>query len=343
MPRLDPTLSAHYDKMRGGDWYEKYNDTPEHPHGGTPHRGLDILGLRDLGIPFKHRPEHDVESCVWTLISVLLHVVPKGTPTHEVTNPTNDYTKMFGDVHAHTINSGTKVDETREHTLLVFYNAWQAAFLGPMKSQSLCKLLNIGIQVFPEYAWMATPPRHVDHLHEAVQRLILSYLVANADNDIELDPQLSRDPGMKALEFIAPDVNTDGTRMKRRTASEAINSATRTRSRDSSVVVDDGAAVGRRGLKRRTTTPGAAPRLKHRKIADDGAFPPPPVKPARSQSGASRQGRTGVSVRRTRLRRAAAMQKVPPKMQNTATGVGGDPGDGHIEGSHPSSSKGPPL
>ena len=46
----------------------------------------------------------------------------------------------------------------------------------------------ISRQVAPSYALMETPPPRPEHLHEAMQRIILNYLVEHADKDIELDP-----------------------------------------------------------------------------------------------------------------------------------------------------------
>ena len=49
-------------------------------------------------------------------------------------------------------------------------------------------LFEIAEHVHPTYPLMETPPPHPDHLHEAMQRIILNYLVAHRDNDIPLDP-----------------------------------------------------------------------------------------------------------------------------------------------------------
>ncbi|OSC96926.1 hypothetical protein PYCCODRAFT_1428812 [Trametes coccinea BRFM310] len=49
-------------------------------------------------------------------------------------------------------------------------------------------LASLATHVFPSYTVMTPPPPHDDHLHEAMQRLILQYLVDNLDTPIPLLP-----------------------------------------------------------------------------------------------------------------------------------------------------------
>lgn len=59
---------------------------------------------------------------------------------------------------------------------------------------------SIAEQVSPEYAyWPVQPPE--DHLHEAIQRLILQYLVDHRDSDIALDPDNLRPTQSRAQEM----------------------------------------------------------------------------------------------------------------------------------------------
>ena len=65
--------------------YELYNDTGGTSHGGTSAMeqgyGIDDT-LKDMPT-FFHRPEHDVESIYWSMVSVLLRVRPTTFPKSE--------------------------------------------------------------------------------------------------------------------------------------------------------------------------------------------------------------------------------------------------------------------
>ena len=79
MPQLSERAHALYIRAHGTDRYERYSDTNATPHGARPPILFGVLKVPE----FCHRPEHDVESIYWSMISALLHVRPvddKGEP-----------------------------------------------------------------------------------------------------------------------------------------------------------------------------------------------------------------------------------------------------------------------
>lgn len=179
MPQLSERAHALYIRAHGTDRYERYSDTNATPHGARPPILFGVLKVPE----FCHRPEHDVESIYWSMISALLHVRPvddKGEP--EVWE---DFAEAWQVLLTHRIpkaNQGYK--DPRLLLLSQEETDWPKLFIGDMKG--LGPLLSaISVQVRGEYA-LCGDGLLSDHLHEAVQRLILQYLVDH--DDIPLDP-----------------------------------------------------------------------------------------------------------------------------------------------------------
>ncbi|TBU25404.1 hypothetical protein BD311DRAFT_790439 [Dichomitus squalens] len=189
MPRLTDDALNLYIAVHGQERYDRYNDQPGAPecHGGRPPTE-NPDDVDDAKLPaFVHRPEHDVESVYWTMVYALLGVQP-------VASPREDYAShACADVWKILLSHDIPDDEPddAEETRGVIINArkskWLRLFCRDMQDVAVL-MWRISQHVRSEYAlWEGRLKR--DHLHEAVQRLILQYLVDHRDNPIELDPE----------------------------------------------------------------------------------------------------------------------------------------------------------
>ncbi|KAI9064958.1 hypothetical protein FKP32DRAFT_1675185 [Trametes sanguinea] len=187
MPELSGEAKKLYTKLYGKDRYNKYLDTHDTVHGGVPPlETLSASAARARQMTFYHLWEYDAESVFWTMYAALLRVVPKTSPkeSEQSQDRLNRNWKMF---YEHTIPRGCERDDTRNPLLDADEEKIAASLLPAMQEVALL-IYNIARHVYPSYAVMTPPPPHEDHLHEAMQRLILQYLVDHRDNPIPLVP-----------------------------------------------------------------------------------------------------------------------------------------------------------
>ncbi|KAI0753628.1 hypothetical protein C8Q74DRAFT_1305899 [Fomes fomentarius] len=228
MPELIPAARELYDKLHGPERYKLYEDVP----GVTIHGGIPpppTMDTTDLELPpgFRHKLEYDAESTFWTTAAALLQVQPaKGMDTSITCG---NLKAMWAEFERHTIGErGVDQTDSREAAFLGrMLPGYANAFL-PCMQDVAALLFHMAQQVRPSYGLMSTPPPHDDHLHEALQRLILNYLVEHRDNDIELTPGVTRStngiPGSR------------GTKRTREIVAEELRGAKRPmRSKDSSM------------------------------------------------------------------------------------------------------------
>ncbi|KAI0657468.1 hypothetical protein C8Q70DRAFT_268210 [Cubamyces menziesii] len=194
MPSLAGKAKELYLKAYGNARYDQYNDFPGGPtfHGGTPRPGdddeLDEIAYR---LPFRHRWEHDAESVFWAMYSILLRVRPQNGKETPSTRASAKY--VWGILQRHRIpGSGRRgVYDERELILERSKKNFVSSFLPAMVDVAHL-LQSIAVQVNPSYALMDPLPPFEDHLHEAMQRLILQYLVDHEDEPIPLTPGVLR-------------------------------------------------------------------------------------------------------------------------------------------------------
>ncbi|CDO68436.1 hypothetical protein BN946_scf184707.g17 [Trametes cinnabarina] len=164
-----------------------FSDGPRTIHGGVPPLEMDEeIEARAQDLPFYHRWEYDAESVFWAMYSVLLRVVPVASPT-ETASSQKGLNKAWKVLYEHAIPDETGEIDVRD--LLLAESALQITprFLPAMKGV-VSLIVSLAKHVFPSYAVMTPPPPHDDHLHEAMQRVILQYLVDNLDKPIPLIP-----------------------------------------------------------------------------------------------------------------------------------------------------------
>ncbi|KAI0634298.1 hypothetical protein C8Q77DRAFT_1157138 [Trametes polyzona] len=201
MPLMCEEAKSLYVKVHGEDRYTRYNDTRETCHGGIrPAEEEAMLDAVLVPVEFYHRWEYDAESVFWTMYSVLLRVLPEGTTVqddevHEAM--VNDW-KSLRD---HTIpdKPNRRKPDSRNAIIEARLPDFVAAFMPEMRDVALM-LWRIAKQVWPTYAQMSPLPPYEDHLHEAMQRLLLDYLVTHRDRDIPLQPGVLRNTGGKVEE-----------------------------------------------------------------------------------------------------------------------------------------------
>ncbi|KAI0807935.1 hypothetical protein C8Q74DRAFT_1230133 [Fomes fomentarius] len=225
MPELQGEALDLYIAARGREHYESYNDSdniPEPPqnvkdaaekipevlalwqnakanpsfHGGFPPPYQEVSDLPKEKIPkFYHRPEHDVESVFWTSFSVLSRVHP-AKYAREKGVPAALYT-VWDIFDKHRISDTPCIDADRRRTILSRrLDSWLSDYEPFPEMRDLGKLLyDLSLQVRPEYAvwdWNGGEQPRPDHLHEAVQRIILQYLVDHQDKDVRLNNKILR-------------------------------------------------------------------------------------------------------------------------------------------------------
>ncbi|KAL7284899.1 hypothetical protein ACG7TL_002213 [Trametes sanguinea] len=161
MPELSGDAHDLYLNLRGERRNQKYRDRPGTVHGGVPPLETDEeIEARARELPFSHRWEYDADGdpaaasqthldATWTLLSE--HFIPSNPGQRDPRDP-----------------------------LL----AESAAQVAPR----LLPAMAGAAPLLPSYTVMTPPPPHDDHLHEAMQRLILQYLVDNLDKPIPLIP-----------------------------------------------------------------------------------------------------------------------------------------------------------
>ncbi|CAL1712261.1 unnamed protein product [Somion occarium] len=177
MPELTERAKELYLAAYGQEKYSQYCDK-----NGTFHAGREVQEDDDICVrPFLHKPEHDAESVFWVLIWYCLRALPKGCDeewTVEISNAWKD----LSDHHL-----------GRPETRGDFFKFTAQEYKGILHSKlsSLAPLLHsLAAQVFPDYEYLKpTPPE--DHLHEAMRRLLLQFIVG-MDDPIELTPGVSR-------------------------------------------------------------------------------------------------------------------------------------------------------
>ncbi|KAH9903419.1 hypothetical protein C8Q73DRAFT_51940 [Cubamyces lactineus] len=199
MPLLVGKAKELYLNAYGNSRYEQYNDNPDGPtfHGGYPRPG-DEDELCELAerLQFHHRWEHDAESVFWAMYSILLRVHPQNAEETPLSKRQAEY--AWDILKKHVIpkrnvdGSGFcgRYDE-RQVLLHHYRKIFSSAFLPAMRDVAFL-LHSIAAQVNPTYALMKPCPPFEDHLHEAMQRLILQYLVDHEDEPIPLTPGVLR-------------------------------------------------------------------------------------------------------------------------------------------------------
>ena len=191
MPELTGDALHRYNAVHGPARYDKYPPEPTvggaKQHGFTPPPICDYAWF-ESNVKYVHRPEHDVESVFWTMLYALLLVKPAdGKPEKYAST---SFSEIWGFLDSHSI----KEDAGTDCRNIIFDqrgSIWIDAFDGCMRDVAvmLCK---IGNQVKTEWAFWEDSASVPDHLHEAVQRIILQYLVDHWDDDVALLPGQTR-------------------------------------------------------------------------------------------------------------------------------------------------------
>ncbi len=181
MPALTGEAKLLYVQAYGQERYDQFAEkSPFTCHGAIPPSDLP----KPLPM-FVHRPCHDAESIFWTMFAAILHAQPaSGTREPWASKRVADLWKKL---HEHEIpDNPADYDDHREDIFHTLALPW-ARYFHPDLRDVAQLLYDIRCQVAPEYEyWTPRPPD--DHLHEALQRLILQYLVDHRDKDISLDP-----------------------------------------------------------------------------------------------------------------------------------------------------------
>ena len=191
MPELSGEARRLYEKVHGAERYRLFQDAEGTIHGGSI-RSNEAVG--DLE-PFTHKPEYDAESVFWSALSAIIRVQPSDDVETD--------TSMLALADAWEALERHKINEQNPHRRRVM-DFREYVFLNHPLPEDYCDLLlpsmeavgvllhKIAQQVAPSYPMMAKPPPRADHLHEAMQRHILEYLVEHRDKDIPLDPTRMR-------------------------------------------------------------------------------------------------------------------------------------------------------
>ncbi|KAI0765404.1 hypothetical protein C8Q74DRAFT_1432277 [Fomes fomentarius] len=172
MPELSPEARELYDKVHGPDCYDYFKEAElDIVHGGVPPKDKKHSTTKQL--PFFHKPEYDAESVFWSTLSALLRVQPDAEEDDGIASEAMiEHWQVIG------FKRPMVAESSEDYLELVL----------PCIKDVGSLLYQLAEQVAPSYALMKTPPPRWDHLHEAMQRLILDYLVEHRDKDIKLNP-----------------------------------------------------------------------------------------------------------------------------------------------------------
>jgi hypothetical protein len=152
--------------------YNSFSDAPGKFHGGT--------NLDEATECFLHQPRHDVESVFWTIVSSVVRFILKNAPPEPTTNA--QLAVAIDHLDSHVIMSDKPdswtgmVDWETESFRTALHPG--LALLAPMLS-AMCAQIRL------EYSYISPPPWK-EHLHEAMQRLLLQWIVDMESNPIPL-------------------------------------------------------------------------------------------------------------------------------------------------------------
>lgn len=147
MPTLSPIAEKTYIRAYGQKAYNDYNDSA-----GTVHGRPYISEEDDVVEPaFFHRPDHDVESVFWVLLTTLLHAQPQEVTPDVDLSP---YMRACRKLDDHIIEENADAD-ARDKLLDTNAKAFEK-MLDP-KLKSLAPMLHrMARQIRPEYAYLST-------------------------------------------------------------------------------------------------------------------------------------------------------------------------------------------
>ena len=133
---------------------------------------------------FYHRPDHDVESFFWVLLTSLLRAQPKNS--EDDANLVR-YRQAYDVFLQHSIRENADLD-SRTGLLQFGVKQFRRA-LHPELHDLAPMLRKMAEQIAPEYGYMKPPPAR-DHLHEAMRRLLLEQIfhMERKKQTIELAP-----------------------------------------------------------------------------------------------------------------------------------------------------------
>ncbi|KAJ8508038.1 hypothetical protein ONZ45_g9649 [Pleurotus djamor] len=140
---------------------------------------------------FQHLPRHDAESLFWCMLAFLMQALPAQNKDdeleHDIHNAElNKHWRFFRD---HQIPDQTVHNDTRLSFLddldwsIILHH--KLAFVAPMLKEMV-------FQVRPEYALLKPIPDHL-HLHEAMQRLLLKYMLVWKDKNPKFNTESQRE------------------------------------------------------------------------------------------------------------------------------------------------------
>ena len=180
MPTLDGEAKSRYLDAYGPAAYEAYRND----NGVDTFHGSKYTSSKGIKRAFVHRPDHDMESIFWVLLSVLLTVEPKEpSKDSNLDVQYNAMARAYFD--EHTIQKGALSDS--RDPLLEWDTSYLEYVLDPRFHTFAPMLHEMGRQVIPEYAYLdKEPPK--DHLHEAMRRILLRYISEMKDK-IDLVPE----------------------------------------------------------------------------------------------------------------------------------------------------------
>ncbi|TFK81814.1 hypothetical protein K466DRAFT_655989 [Polyporus arcularius HHB13444] len=182
MPTLKGEAQGLYVKAYGQERFERFMEK----NSNTCHGAVPPDTYPDPLPPFVHRPCHGVESIFWTMLAALLRVQPRSAAREPHASP--PLARLWKKLQEHRTPEGpAECYDDREGLFVVGRSLWVRLYFQPEMRDVAHLLYEIRCQLGPEYEfWTPRPPD--DHLHEALQRLILQYLVDHRDKDISLDP-----------------------------------------------------------------------------------------------------------------------------------------------------------
>lgn len=171
---LDDGTTTHGEVYNDQDVRQKYSEDP-------------ALEAKD----FQHRPRHDAESVFWCMVVFLLLAAPLGSPEEDIDK--SYLYSAWSRIGDHEFSLTNDIRDSRLSLLRAGESGWQT-WLHPGLQHVGPLLQLLAIQVTPEWG-LIHPPPHMLHLHEAMQRIILTHIHVwvKEKKDVKFDTERTRD------------------------------------------------------------------------------------------------------------------------------------------------------
>lgn len=191
IPTLPGDLDQRYATVHSGDHCRLRNDAIGLPHGCAFDRELwEHWKITEQELLCEHHPRHDAESVYWVMVSFLLRALPAYDPKDLETEKDDNLASLQGFWKWYSMSSRNPSRGAHDHDYRIGAlrlgrrTAWENLLHIKLGGVGLL-LRDLSDQVAPEYVLLKPEPSEV-HLHEAMQRVILTHIWTMQQANLEI-------------------------------------------------------------------------------------------------------------------------------------------------------------